>query len=313
MSAGPTTRAFVDKDNNPVNGIGGQNANGDYVVGHTAHDIAGVPIAVALDSSVQSLIAGMSTSNTALASIQAGTAALVTASATEITLLGEIFTVAGTLATAAGQGAGNASLATIATNTSGAATDAHLSTLITDVVAGLAPLATDAHLVAQTTAIGVGNTALAAILAKQPTSPALDATVAAITAKLNAGVAITGTVLSAGTSGADFSANRPTLPNVGAAFAASGPYASYVLVATVPANANRANIDIENTSGAQIAVIRDDGTAASAAPPANASVFALAGGAAAGQQGGSWTSATFKGRLQIYALSAAAQVAVMVE
>lgn len=113
--------------------------------------------------------------------------------------------------------------------------------------------------------------------------------------------------------GLDFSANKPTLPNVGTAFAASGPYASYVLIETIPASATRANVDIENISGAQIAVVRDDGTAASAAAPNNASVFALAGGSSAGGQGGSWSSTTFKGRLQIYAASSSAIVTVMVD
>jgi hypothetical protein len=120
-------------------------------------------------------------------------------------------------------------------------------------------------------------------------------------------------VSTAGTTGLDYSANKPTLPNVGANFAASGPYASYVLIATVPASATRNNVDIENTSGAQIAIIRDDGTAAGGAVPVNASVFALAGGSGAGAQGGAWSSQTFKGRLQIYSASSAAQVAVMVE
>lgn len=114
-----------------------------------------------------------------------------------------------------------------------------------------------------------------------------------------------------GSTGLDYSANKPTLPNVGANFAASGPYASYVLIATRAANPARANIDIENTSGAQIAIIRDDGTAAGAAAPVNASVFSLAGGSSSGAQGGSWSSSTFKGRIQIYALSSAAIVAVM--
>ncbi|WP_447361696.1 hypothetical protein ACSC95_19130 [Burkholderia vietnamiensis] len=117
----------------------------------------------------------------------------------------------------------------------------------------------------------------------------------------------------AGSTGTDYSANKPTIPNVGAAFGASGPYANYVLVATVPALATRNNVDIENISGAQIAVVRDDGTAASGAAPANASVFALGGGASAGSQGGAWSSQTFKGRLQIYAPSAAAVVSVMVD
>jgi hypothetical protein len=111
----------------------------------------------------------------------------------------------------------------------------------------------------------------------------------------------------------DYSANQPTLPVVGANFAASGPYASYVLIATIPASSSRNNVGIENNSGAQIAIIRDDGTAAAAVAPANASVFALAGGAGAGSQGGSWSSTTFKGRMQIYAASSGAQIAAMID
>ncbi|MBV8474084.1 MAG: hypothetical protein JO107_14795 [Hyphomicrobiales bacterium] len=123
----------------------------------------------------------------------------------------------------------------------------------------------------------------------------------------------------AGTTGADYSANKPTLPNVSANFGASGVYANYVLIATVPANPSRLSIDVENTSGAQIAIVRDDGTAASGTAPNNASVFALAGGSvpgggsAVGTQGGSWSSQTFKGRVQVYAPSSSAQVVVMVE
>jgi hypothetical protein len=121
-------------------------------------------------------------------------------------------------------------------------------------------------------------------------------------------------IASAGSTGTDFSANKPALPNVGANFAASGPYASYVLIRTVAANAARKVVEIANLTGAQIAVIRDDGTAATAAAPVNASVFALAGGVSAGEQGGGWSSATFRGRLQIYApaaLSGNAVVTVM--
>ena len=118
---------------------------------------------------------------------------------------------------------------------------------------------------------------------------------------------------SGGSTGTDYSANKPTLPNVGSNFAASGPYASYVLIATVPASTTRTIVDIENNSGAQIAIIRDDGTAANGTAPKNASVFALAGGSGAGAQGGSWTSSSFFGRLQIYALSSTAQVAVWVD
>jgi hypothetical protein len=74
---GPTTRQFVDSNNNPVNSVGGQNANNDFVAGSTAFDVSGNPIVVALDSSVQSLTTGISTSNTALASIQSSATALV--------------------------------------------------------------------------------------------------------------------------------------------------------------------------------------------------------------------------------------------
>ena len=42
----------------------------------------------------------------------------------------------------------------------------------------------------------------------------------------------------AGTTGNDYSANKPTLPNVGSAFAASGPYASYALISTAPVSAS---------------------------------------------------------------------------
>ena len=118
---------------------------------------------------------------------------------------------------------------------------------------------------------------------------------------------------SLGTVGSDFSANPVTLPNIGANFGGSGPYANYVLVTTVSANPFRNNVDVENISGAQIAIVRDDGTATNGNPPANASVFALGGGTTAGAQGGSWSSQTFKGRLQIYAPSSSAIVTVMVD
>jgi hypothetical protein len=121
------------------------------------------------------------------------------------------------------------------------------------------------------------------------------------------------TAVAAGSVGSDLSANKPALPAVGQPFAAAGPYASYVLIATVPASPSRNNVDIENISGAQIAVVRDDGTAGSGAAPNNASVFSLVGNSVAGAQGGSWSSTTFKGRLQIYAPSASATVCVMVD
>ena len=113
-----------------------------------------------------------------------------------------------------------------------------------------------------------------------------------------------------GSTGLDFSANRPALPNVGANFGASGPYANYVLVGVAPANASRFSVDVENTSGSQIAVVLDDGTAAAGSSLNNASVVALAGGGSIGAQGGSWVSSVEKGRVQVYAPSASAQVMI---
>jgi hypothetical protein len=129
--------------------------------------------------------------------------------------------------------------------------------------------------------------------------------------RIDASGTIAPSVGTAGSLGKDYSANQPPLPNVGSNFGSTGPWANYVLIETVPINPARFNIDIENISGAQIVIMRDDGTASSGAAPLNASVFALAGGAAAGAQGGSWSSQTFKGRLQIYAATSTAQVAVM--
>lgn len=111
--------------------------------------------------------------------------------------------------------------------------------------------------------------------------------------------------------GTDDSANTPAVPNVGAAFGPAGPYANYALVKTIAAGARNV-IDVENTSGAQILLVLDDGTAAAGTLPANASLIPLAGGAAAGAQGGSWVSPYEKGRVQIYAAAPTAQVTVRV-
>lgn len=110
----------------------------------------------------------------------------------------------------------------------------------------------------------------------------------------------------------DYSANAPAVPLVGANFT-TGVYAGYNLLATVPSDESRNSIDIENLSGAQIVIVRDNGEAASGAAPVGASVFALAGGAGAGSQGGSWASTTFKGRVQVFSPSSSAQVAIFVD
>jgi hypothetical protein len=108
-------------------------------------------------------------------------------------------------------------------------------------------------------------------------------------------------LITAGSTGFDWSVNKPAPPNIGANFGGTGPYANYVLVQTVSANVSRNAIDCENDTGAQIVIERDDGTAANGAAPINATIFALAGGAAAAQQGGGWSSTTFRGRIQVFA------------
>jgi hypothetical protein len=111
-----------------------------------------------------------------------------------------------------------------------------------------------------------------------------------------------------GSTGIDHSANQPTLPVVGANFGNSGIYANYVLVQTISARSGRFNIEVQNQSSAQALALRDDGTAASGAAPANATLIVLGAGSGPGAQGGGWSSSTFRGRLQIYAPSSTAQI-----
>jgi hypothetical protein len=114
-----------------------------------------------------------------------------------------------------------------------------------------------------------------------------------------------------GSVGADFSAstNHTALPAVvgttigTSTYGGSGPFSAYILVGSVPANASRANIDIENIAGATVVVVRDDGTAAAGSAPVNASWFLLAGGGTGPSQGGSWSSTTFRGRIQLWMAS----------
>ena len=106
--------------------------------------------------------------------------------------------------------------------------------------------------------------------------------------------------------GYDYSTNKPAIPVVGSSFS-TGIYSSYVFINSFVAN-NTKEIEIINTSGMPIVIVLDDGTAAIGTAPNNASVFQLSGGSGVGSQGGSWNSTTFKGRVQIYAPSALAQV-----
>ena len=108
-------------------------------------------------------------------------------------------------------------------------------------------------------------------------------------------------VRSAGSTGLDYSANKPTPPNVGANFAASGPYASYVLVDTLPATPTRAAWHFQNASGLECVLAFDDGTAASGAAPVNASMEPIdPSPRGAAFQGGGEGDSDFKGRIQVY-------------
>jgi hypothetical protein len=113
-----------------------------------------------------------------------------------------------------------------------------------------------------------------------------------------------------GSAGADHSVAKPDLPNVGANFGGSGPYASYQLLKTVPANPNRAGVEVFNNSTEQVVVVRDDGVAPGATAPQNATPFALAPAVAQGGQGGTWRSTTFRGRLQVYAPAGTEQIII---
>ncbi len=106
--------------------------------------------------------------------------------------------------------------------------------------------------------------------------------------------ALTGTltVNQAGSTGTDYSATPSAVPVAGD-----------VLVATVPATATRAFVEVQNQSAGAVQVVRDDGAGN------NQTTILLAAGSGAGTQGGGWSSATFKGRVRVYAATSTAQVA----
>lgn len=110
----------------------------------------------------------------------------------------------------------------------------------------------------------------------------------------------------------DYSANQPALPNIGANFGGSGPYANYVLLATVPSIVTnlRDEVEIENQSTGQVIFVIDDGAASAGFAPVNPTIDVLAAASVAGGQGGYWNSSIEHGRIQVYAPSSAAQVSI---
>jgi hypothetical protein len=106
---------------------------------------------------------------------------------------------------------------------------------------------------------------------------------------------------------AQFVFNAPTLPNIGSNFGATGPFANYVLVGSIPKQKYFAQMDCENLSGAQVLLLRHDGTATTGQQPKNVFLVVLAPGASLGAQGGSIAmDAGFQ--IDIYAPSASAFV-----
>lgn len=142
------------------------------------------------------------------------------------------------------------------------------------------------------------------------TSPGTSATLANPVQGVTGGVPMP--VMGSGSAGLDFSSNQASLPaTVGATvgtstYGGSGPFAAYILVASAPAAPGRASLEVDNITGASIVCVRSDGTAAAGSAPVNASWFVLGGGVSPNSQGGSWSSQTFRGRLQCWAASAAA-------
>lgn len=116
-----------------------------------------------------------------------------------------------------------------------------------------------------------------------------------------------------GSLGVDYSTGQPSLPVLGSNFSNVTPWNNFVLLQTVPASLSRNNYRIRNLSGAIIVVIRDDGTAMSGSTLNNPTAYALAPGVGAGSSGELDSDPYFKGRLQIFAPSSPAQVAISVE
>ena len=84
---------------------------------------------------------------------------------------------------------------------------------------------------------------------------------------------------SGGSTGTDYSANKP---------AATG-----VVLATIPANPNRNWVSVQNQSANDLQVVRDDGAGG------QTTTLILASGGAVGLQGASYDSRTFRGRLTV--------------
>jgi hypothetical protein len=102
-----------------------------------------------------------------------------------------------------------------------------------------------------------------------------------------------------------------TLPAIGAPFAASGPYASYVLLSTVQADGVRMELSAQNLSTSVAVLVFDDGSTAVGSVPVagKATTISLAAASVAGGVGGIFAD-KFQGRVQVYGALSTSQVAV---
>lgn len=98
----------------------------------------------------------------------------------------------------------------------------------------------------------------------------------------------------AGSIGAERSANPPTGPGAGTSFAFNGTTLN--LLATIAANPARRGLEVNNTTGGLVVVVLDDG----ANTAGTVSLFPLAAGAGAFQQGGDFAPPNELGRLRLF-------------
>lgn len=89
--------------------------------------------------------------------------------------------------------------------------------------------------------------------------------------------------------------------------AAAAVILANLLLSTVPVNAQRNYLEVQNQSLDTIYIVRDDGAGG------NISMTILDPGTGVGAQGGSWTDEFFKGRLRVYTSVAGSQISVREE
>ncbi len=103
----------------------------------------------------------------------------------------------------------------------------------------------------------------------------------------------TTSVLQAGGSPADGSANAAAVPITG-----------YGLLATIAANPARAGLECQNQDVSAAQLVLDDGLGTTA----TISIYMLAAADTTGGQGASWSDPSFKGRLRVYGPNAGQRV-----